>query len=209
MGRRPQLVPRPGDQGRGRLRAHHVHGGAATGDREPENFVVTRFQHSILTPTPEAVQLPCDTTRRFRLAPAPRPDRSAPLRPPPRAPQAGDPAQRLVRSDPRAVRGLQPAFAAYWKAKTGQDVTDQPVARRLGQAGPRGDRRARGRRGDAGAGLRHRRDRREGRARCRPTGRRGCPTTARPTPRPSCSWCARATRRASRTGATWSSPASR
>ena len=34
-------------------------------------------------------------------------------------------------------------------------------------------------------------------------------TTARPTPRRSCSWCARATRRASRTGTTWSSPASR
>ena len=28
------------------------------------------------------------------------------------------------------------AFAKYWKAKTGQDVQDQPVARRLGQARP-------------------------------------------------------------------------
>ena len=42
-----------------------------------------------------------------------------------------------------------------------------------------------------------------------PTGRSACRTTARPTPRRSCSWCARATRRASRTGTTWSSRASR
>ena len=86
---------------------------------------------------------------------------------------------------------------------------DQAVARRLGQAGPRGHRRPRGRRRHAGAGLRHRRDRREGRAAAGRTGRSGCRTTARPTPRPSCSWCARATPRASRTGTTWSSRASR
>ena len=53
------------------------------------------------------------------------------------------------------------AFAKDWKAKTGDSVTIKPIARRLGQAGARGDRRPRGRRRDAGAGLRHRRDRRE------------------------------------------------
>ena len=37
--------------------------------------------------------------------------------------QAGDPAQRVVRPDARALRGVQPAFAKYWKGKTGQDVT--------------------------------------------------------------------------------------
>ena len=40
------------------------------------------------------------------------------------------------------------------------------------------------------------------------TGRSACPTTAHLTRRPSCSWCARATPKASRTGTTWSSPAS-
>ena len=34
-----------------------------------------------------------------------------------------DDPQCLIRSDPRAVRGLQRSFAKYWKAKTGQDVT--------------------------------------------------------------------------------------
>ena len=53
------------------------------------------------------------------------------------------------------------AFAAKWKAKTGNDRCDQAVARRLGQAGARGHRRARGRRRDPGARLRHRRHRRD------------------------------------------------
>ena len=53
------------------------------------------------------------------------------------------------------------AFAKHWKAKTGETVADQAVARRLGQAGARGDRRPGGRRGDAGAGLRHRRARQD------------------------------------------------
>ena len=60
------------------------------------------------------------------------------------------------------------AFAKHWKAKTGEDVDGQAVARRLGQAGARGDRRAGGRRRHAGAGLRHRRDRRA-RPSCMPT----------------------------------------
>ena len=53
------------------------------------------------------------------------------------------------------------AFAAQWKQKTGQSVDDQPVARRIGQAGPLDHRRPRGRRRDAGARLRHRRHRPE------------------------------------------------
>ena len=113
-----------------------------------------------------------------------------------------DPTRELYEDFNTAVRRLL----------EGQDRPGRhhpPVARRLGQAGPLGDRRARGRRGDAGAGLRHRPDRREGRARCRPTGSPGCPTTARPTPRRSCSWSGRAIRRASRTGAIWPSRASR
>ncbi len=101
------------------------------------------------------------------------------------------------------------AFAAHWQEQDRRGRHRAAVARRLGQAGALGDRRPRGRRRDAGARLRHRRDRRARRAACRRTGRRACRTTARPTPRPSCSWCARATPRASRTGATWSSRASR
>ena len=107
-----------------------------------------------------------------------------------------DAAQRLLRSDARALPDVNEAFAAKWKAKTGKTVDDQAVARRLGQAGARGDRRPRGRRRDAGARLRHRRDRRKREPARRRTGRSACPTTARPTPRRSCSWCARAIRRA-------------
>ena len=70
---------------------------------------------------------------------------------------------------------------------------DRDLARRLGQPGAGGDRRARGAGGDAGARLRHRRHRRASRARSRPTGSRSCRTIPRPTPRRSCSWCARAT----------------
>ena len=49
------------------------------------------------------------------------------------------------------------AFAEHWKAQDRRDGHHQAVARRLGQAGARGDRRPRGRRRDAGARLRHRR----------------------------------------------------
>ena len=98
------------------------------------------------------------------------------------------------------------AFAKHWKAKTGEQGHHQAVARRLRQAGALGDRRARGRRRHAGAGLRHRRDRREGQAASRRLAEAPAATTARPTRRPSCSWCARAIRRASRTGTTSSKP---
>ena len=66
------------------------------------------------------------------------------------------------------------------RRRRGQDVNDQAVARRLGQAGARGHRRPRGRRGDARARVRHRRDRRQGRSSSRRTGRRGCPNNSSP-----------------------------
>ena len=88
----------------------------------------------------------------------------------------------------------------YWKEKTGQTVN---IAQSHGGAGKQAraviDGLA-GRRGHPGPGLRHRRDRREGRPVCRPTGRSACRTTVAPTPRPSCSWSARETPRGSRTG---------
>ena len=97
---------------------------------------------------------------------------------------------------------LNAAFVPQYKAKTGVDLSDQDVARRLGHAGPRGDRRSRGRRRDARdvasdtdaivkAGLI---DAELARAAAERRQRR---TTSR-----SCSSCARATRRASRTGPT-------
>ena len=52
------------------------------------------------------------------------------------------------------------AFADVLEGEDRRDVDDQAVARRLGQAGARGDRRPRGRRRHARARLRHRRDRR-------------------------------------------------
>ena len=57
-------------------------------------------------------------------------------------------------------KAFNAAFAAHWKAKTGEDVDDRAVAWRLGQAGALGDRRAGSRCRDAGARLRHRCDRR-------------------------------------------------
>ena len=128
----------------------------------------------------------------------------------PRRPRIADVTLLNVSYDPtrELYQDFNAAFAKYWKAKTGEKVVDQAVARRLGQAGARGHRRPRGRRRHARARLRHRRDRRARRSCCRRTGRSACRTTARRTPRRSCSSCARAIRRASRTGTTWSSPAS-
>ena len=60
-------------------------------------------------------------------------------------------------------KAINAAFAADWKTKTGETVTIQNFARRLRRPGARGDRRARGRRRDAGARRRHRRDRRQDR----------------------------------------------
>ncbi len=56
------------------------------------------------------------------------------------------------------------AFAKHWKKQDRRHGDDPAVARRLGQAGARGHRRPGGRRGHPGAGLRHRRHRRQGEA---------------------------------------------
>ena len=71
----------------------------------------------------------------------------------------GDAAQRVVRSDARAVQGHQRRVRAGVEAAHGAGRGDQAVARRLGGAGARGDRRAGGGRRDARARVRHRRDR--------------------------------------------------
>ena len=124
------------------------------------------------------------------------PSRPAPVRPPRRA--APKPVTLLnVSYDPtrELYEDFNKQFATLLEGEDRPGRHDPAVARRLGQAGPLGDRRPRGRRGDARAGLRHRPDRGEGAACCRPTGRTGCPTTARPTRRRSCCSCARGTRR--------------
>ena len=82
-----------------------------------------------------------------------------PDRPAPRRRCSTSPMIRPANS----TRTINAAFAADWKAKTGETVDDQAVAWRLGRTGARGHRRPRCRRGDAGARLRHRRDR-QGRA---------------------------------------------
>ena len=126
-----------------------------------------------------------------------------------RAQGADHPAQRLVRSDARALSRVQRRRSpGYWKAKTGQTVTVRAVAWRLGQPGARGHRRSRRRRRHAGAGVRHRRHRQR-RADRPAAGRSGCRTTARRTRPRSCSSCAREIPRASRTGAISSSRAFR
>ena len=62
-------------------------------------------------------------------------------------PAPANPAARVqllnVSYDPtrELYQDFNAAFAKYWKAKTGQDVDDPAVARRLGQAGALGHRR--------------------------------------------------------------------
>ena len=85
-------------------------------------------------------------------------------------------------------------------------MSDQPVPRRLRQAGAIGHRRLASRRRHPGAGLRYRFDRRTRRTCCRPTGRRACPTTAPLTHPPSFFWFATATPSTSRIGTTWCEP---
>ena len=117
---------------------------------------------------------------------------------PPRRAAHADTTLLNVSYDP--TRELYQDFnAAFAQALAGEDRReghDQAVARRFGQAGAHRDRRSRGRRRDAGARLRHRRDRATSRSCCPPTGRRDCRTTARRTRRRSCSSCARAIRKA-------------
>ena len=93
------------------------------------------------------------------------------------------------------------AFRRRWEPAHGP-AHDQPVARRLGQAGPLGHRRPRGRRRDARAFGRHRRDRVEGGPPARDWQARLPQEQRSLTPRRSSSSCARATRRRSGTGTT-------
>ena len=83
------------------------------------------------------------------------------------ATHAADPVTLLnVSYDPtrELYEAYNKLFAAHWQQTAGQEVTDPAVPRRLRAAGALGDRRAAGRRGHAGARLRHRRHRREGEA---------------------------------------------
>ena len=93
------------------------------------------------------------------------------------------------------------AFAKYWQAKTGRQVS---IKQSHGGSGAQARSVIDGLDADvvtlalaydidavAASGL------------IPPTGRSGCRRTARPTPRPSCSSCGRETPRASRTGTTW------
>ena len=70
-----------------------------------------------------------------------------------------DAAQRLLRSDARALPGVQRGLRQALEGEDRRGRHHQAVARRLRQAGPRGDRRPGGRRRDPGARLRHRRHR--------------------------------------------------
>ena len=65
------------------------------------------------------------------------------------------------------TRELYQDFNAAFASTGRQDRPDghcHAIARRIGQTGSRGDRRSEGRCGDAGPGVRHRRDRRDGQA---------------------------------------------
>ena len=72
------------------------------------------------------------------------------------------------------------AFIKHWKEKNGQDVSIKQSHGGCRQAGARRHRWPRGRRGDPGAGLRHRRDPRERPSSSRPTGRSACRNNSSP-----------------------------
>ena len=97
------------------------------------------------------------------------------------------------------------AFAADWKAKTGQEVT---IQQSHGGSGKQARSVIDGLEADVVTlALAYDIDAIARRpACCRPTGRSACPTTARPTPRRSSSWCARAIPRGSGTGTTSRAP---
>ena len=157
-------------------------GGAATGDREAENFVVTRVPALLLILTRLERHA---TTMRTRLAvsgsfAAPRPAAGA-GRPSRRA--AASPSPCSTCPTTRRASSTRTSTQPFAELLEGQDRAGrhhQAVARRLGQAGARGDRRPRGRRRHARAGLRHRRDRRARPGCCRPTGRSGCRNNSSP-----------------------------
>ena len=114
------------------------------------------------------------------------------------------PAERVVRPDARVVSGRERRVCGELEVEDRPGRHHQPVAWRIGQAGPRGHRRFAGRHRDPRARVRHRRDPGQWPPDRDRTGRRGCRRTAARTRRPSCCSYARATRRASRTGTTWS-----
>ncbi len=117
-----------------------------------------------------------------------------------RGPRRDDDPQRFLRSDARALPGVQRGLRQALEGEGRRGRGDQAVARRLGQAGARRDRRARGRRRDAGARRRRRSARQERRPDPGRLAEAAAATTPRPTPRPSSSSCARAIPRASTTG---------
>ena len=138
-----------------------------------------------------------------RLTPRfPRPGRQRPrLRP-------ADPAERLLRRRARVLQGHQRRLRALLQEDHRQGREDRAGPRRLQRPGARRGRRPGRRRGDHEHHHRRRVPGREGRGR-QGLGQALPATTRRRPPRPCCSWCATATPRASRTGTTWSSPASR
>jgi sulfate/thiosulfate transport system substrate-binding protein len=66
-----------------------------------------------------------------------------------------DPTRELYRE-------FNEAFARHWRGEDRVNGDHPPVPRRIGQPGPGGDRRPRGRRGHAGPRRGHRRHRRQG-----------------------------------------------
>ena len=114
-------------------------------------------------------------------------------------------AERLVRPDARALPGRQRGVR---RALAGEDRPGVTIQQSHGGSGKQARAVIDGLEADVVTlALAYDIDAIAGKAGCsRPTGRRGCRTTARRTRRRSCSWCARAIRRASRTGTTSSEP---
>ena len=79
-----------------------------------------------------------------------------------------------------STRSSTPPSPSTGRRRPARSVDDQAVARRLRQAGARGDRRPRGRRRHARARLRHRRDRRAAASLIPRTGRSGCRNNSAP-----------------------------
>ena len=100
------------------------------------------------------------------------------------------------------------AFAAYWKAKTGDDVT---VNQSHGGSGKQARSVIDGLEADVVTlALAYDIDALATQGELIPANwQRDCRTTALPIPRPSCFWCARAIRRAFMIGAIWCGPAFR
>ena len=119
-----------------------------------------------------------------------------------RARRSNHTSQRIVRSDPRTLRGINAQFAKDWKTKTGDDVT---INQSHGGSGKQARAVIDGLEADVVTlGLAYDIDAIAEKADCcRRIGKSGCPTTAVPTLRRSCCWCAREIRKASRIGMIW------